>query len=688
MCIQCDNQGWDLRVDFNLCSMEYMKLGEKKPEVLCKNLNENTIHVRFKWMLSEDVQQDDWNLSIIPKFIPKFHWSPHLTPNDGYVIDQHVFRSPALIVSDLSNGLIVIPDLDFLNDFFKDYNPRDSLDKDKPRWYMDIDVHENKLILGLSKTKVKEHVLYKKDIGAIFKSGIFTFGYYLMEINSEDLIINNNYWRIVLDFLWKKWGLPQYNKGYPLNDDLETFMQLAYKWAFNTWSDIVWQEFKIGDKKVGAPLFIVNGKESPNYKNPISEREFHSIWNQAWFSSLRSASGVYRYAKRTDKSELLEKAKLTKELALSAPQYKGFFPSVIATKMGIKLKRFKPVWRSKGWKKYYWGNSNRNPFSISIKKSPLHILDMSWTCLNMLRWYSELENDRRLLDYSIRYAESLLSLQDEKGYFPGWIAEENGKYKPLGILDQSPETSISVTFLLKLYEITKKSKYKLTALRAIDIIIKEIIPIGRWEDFETYWSCCRYGKDHLGKKFKRNNMHKQCNFSIFWTSEALWECYQTTGKKRYLVLGQRVLDELLMTQASWQPNYMFVPVLGGFGVMNCDGEWLDSRQSLFCELIIKYGLELNCNEYIQRGIAALRASFVMMYAPDNEIVKRKWEEKYSFFNEVDYGFMMENYAHSGKTDKKTFGSFTIYDWGPGAAAEAFNRVLDHYGKEFIAAKRL
>ena len=33
-------------------------------------------------------------------------------------------------------------------------------------------------------------------------------------------------------------------------------------------------------------------------------------------------------------------------------------------------------------------------------------------------------------------------------------------------------------------------------------------------------------------------------------------------------LGQRVLDELLMTQASWQPPYMYVNVLGGFGVMN------------------------------------------------------------------------------------------------------------------------
>lgn len=32
-----------------------------------------------------------------------------------------------------------------------------------------------------------------------------------------------------------------------------------------------------------------------------------------------------------------------------------------------------------------------------------------------------------------------------------------------------------------------------------------------------------------------------------------------------------------MTQASWQPPYMYVNVLGGFGVMNSDAEWNDAR---------------------------------------------------------------------------------------------------------------
>jgi len=56
-----------------------------------------------------------------------------------------------------------------------------------------------------------------------------------------------------------------------------------------------------------------------------------------------------------------------------------------------------------------------------------------------------------------------------------------------------------------------------------------------------------------------------------------------------------------------------------------------------------------------------------------------------FFAEEDYGFMMENYGHGGQADAEGLGigEFTIYDWGNGAASEAYNRILDHYGEGFI-----
>jgi rhamnogalacturonyl hydrolase YesR len=192
----------------------------------------------------------------------------------------------------------------------------------------------------------------------------------------------------------------------------------------------------------------------------------------------------------------------------------GFFPAVIETEMEqveIDGEKYK---RSKGWETARWGNSNRNPYTREISKSPYHILDMSWTALLMLRWYEELEQDSDLLDYASEYAESLIPLQDKKGFFPGWLDYEDLSIKEH--LNDSPESAMSVTFLLKLYEITKDSKYKDSALKAMDALLEEVIPDGRWEDFETYWSCCAWGHDtHVGNKVERNDMYKQCNFFNF-----------------------------------------------------------------------------------------------------------------------------------------------------------------------------
>ncbi len=648
-------------------------------EITITKISDNIQHLKFSYHLDQTATQDDWKIILKPDFIPTFHWTPHLTPTENHVIDQHVFRSPALIVSNPKRVLIVIPDLDILSTSYK--TPEAHTDRKKPRWYLDLDAPNNHLILGMSCTRVKDHVLFVKGKGARYTPGIVQFGFYIMYFEGSE--IGKNPWRKVLEFLWAKWGEKLYKQGKPLLPDLTEYVEITYDWAFNRWKEQVWQEFTINGKKVGAPVFVVNATQSPNYKQPYNEREFRSIWNQAWFSSLRSASGLYRYAIHTNNKDYLEKACLTKELALSFPQKEGIFPSVIGTELERREINGKKVYRSKSWDHYFWGNSNRNPFKTDSRLAPYHILDMSYTALNMIRWYRELEQDDRLLEYAERYANALLELQAEDGFFPTWL--DFNTLKPLGVLEKSPETSMSITFLIQLFKLTDNEKYRETALKAMDPIIKTIIPKGQWEDFETYWSCCRFGSNRIGQKFERNNIFKQCNFSMFWTAEALLECYYSIRKKEFLKIGQRVLDELLMTQASWQPPYIYVDSLGGFGVMNTDGEWNDARQSLFSELIIKYGIKLKCKEYIQRGLAALRASFVMMYCPLNPQTKIQWEKAWDFFNETDYGFMMENYGHGGKTspDGLGMGGFTIYDWGNGSASEAFNRMVDHYGMEFL-----
>jgi hypothetical protein len=648
--------------------------GYGRPEVKTSEAEDGWQKVRLRWAVPKEIAQDELSVRFELAFEPDFWWAPHLAPYKGYVVAQHVFRSPAMIVQRGSLTFAVVPDLDIVGQLPE--NP----------WFMDYDATQRKMWLGLVRTDIPDHVLFKKASGMKIGAGNLEIGFYVTAYHDDSEV--RDPWEKSSCFLWKRWGRPLYAKGQPISSPLQKYVRRTYDWAFEGWGDFVWQEFDLGSVRVGAPQFIVNISQSPNYPGQWYQREFLSIWNQAWFSSLRSASGLYRYARDIGDEELLRKALLTKNLALSAPLKDGLFPSVIGTQNREVEIEGKQYQRPLGWEKSSWRNSNRSPVDHGISSEWFHVLDSSWTALLMLRWREELEKDERLLEYARAYGECLLARQDSQGFFPGWLHPET--HLPGPVMNQTPESSLSATFLLKLAEVTGDANYRDAAIRAMEAVLTEIVPQGRWEDFETYWSCCRWGRDkYLGRKIERNALHKQNSLSVFWTAEALLATYRATRDRRYLLWGQRTLDELSMGQQVWQPPFIHVPALGGFGVMNADGEWNDSRETLFAELFLDYYREVGNPDYFERGVAALKSGFIMMYCPENPDVQRMWEKVYPWFGPEDYGFTMENYGHGGRTslEGQGMGVFTIYDWGNGAAAEAAMRILDHYGQVYIDRTR-
>ncbi len=617
----------------------------------------------FSADLPNAVPVGSWSVQIVPAFDPNFFWTPHLTPEPGDVVDMHVYRTPALMMGDGQRVLACLPGID-------------GETGKSSRRIMDLDAPARIMRFGVATTTVYTHVLYRSTDEAVLPTGAFSYTVLLMPLTGDEA---KNPFRAVLSYFWRRYGSKQMHLLAPYAS-LEKYIARTYAWAFDKWRDPVLQQFELDGVPVGAPQFIVTVHQSRRYGKPHSIREPLSIWNQAWFCSLRSAMGTFRYASKTGDGALLEKARMTKELALHFPQKDGLFCSVIAVPDQMMQIDGVEVRKPLDWSHHYFGNSNRNPVSTDIASSPYHILDMSWTALYMLRWHRELEPDNRLVDYAKRYAEALLALQDEAGYFPAWLDKDTWAVLPA--LRQSPESAASATFLLLLWEETSDPRYRESALKALEVLVKEVLPEGRWEDFETYWSCCRYGAETLlGKRVKRNGLYKQNSLSMFYLAEALLRCYQVTGEEAHLSHGVRCLDEMLMLQSSFQPEGMPVMTVGGFGVMNCDGELNDARQSLFAPLIIAYGRETGRQEYIERGYAALRASFSMMYCPENPEVVAQWEKRWPFLGEDDYGFMMENYAHGGYANAEDLGigEFTIFDWGNGAAAEACLYVAERYG---------
>ena len=109
--------------------------------------------------------------------------------------------------------------------------------------------------------------------------------------------------------------------------------------------------------------------------------------------------------------------------------------------------------------------------------------------------------------------------------------------------------------------------------------------------------------------------------------------------------------------------------------MNADAEWNDARQSLFAPLYLDLGRETGDRELVERGVSALRASFSMLYCPENAGLARAYERRFPFFGPESYGFMMENQGHNGVDP---IGTFTIYTWGNGSALAAAATVQDRF----------
>jgi hypothetical protein len=664
-----------------IATMTIDALGGRTPAVHVDEETPGCHAIRLTFELEEEVTQDDWRLAITPAFVPRRWWAPHLTPTADHVIDQHVFRAPAVLAADATRLVALVPDL--ANFTWSAHS----------RWYLDLDAPGRQLVLGTAATIVDGHVFFRRTTGARHAAGRLVVPFFVFSAEGDV----DNPWRRLRSFMWRRWASAPVRSGAPVAADLRPFVDHAYGWAFERWRDAVWQELELDGRRVGAPTFIVNHTQSPSYGGEVDEREMRSVWNQVWFSSLRSASGLYRHARRKHLPALERSALLTKELALAAPQRGGLFPAVLACEMTTVARGGSHYRRSRGWHTARWGNSDRNPVnrpahgsgSGDLRVAPFHLADMSFTALTMLRWYRELEPDPRLVRYPERYAARLVALQDAGGFFPAWL--DAGSERPLEELAQSVESALSATFLLTLAAVTRNERWRRSALLAVDAVASAIVPQGRWEDFETYWSCAGYGRaDLVGTRVSRNAMFKQSNLGMFWMAEALLAAYDAIADEAYLELGRRVIDELLMTQAAWQAPYLPVDTFGGFGVMNADGEWNDARASLFAELLVDYGVALEEPELVERGIAALRSSFAMMFCPENRATQALWHGAAPHFGAADHGFTMENYGHGGRTDDARGGldTFCIYDWGPGAAAEAYERIVAHHGSALVLGATL
>jgi hypothetical protein len=310
----------------------------------------------------------------------------------------------------------------------------------------------------------------------------------------------------------------------------------------------------------------------------------------------------------------------TLEIALKAPGTGGAFKCIAALDTNNNL---------------VWGAGDGNGGSTI---SGFLGYDMSWTGYWLLCWHEAgLPGGETILPRCRELAGFLMRNQRSNGMFMTFF-DESGK----AIEDKAKyviaETGPVVLFLSQLYANDKQPTYLEAALKGLAFLEKEVIPDRKWYDFETFWSCSPRTINFDG----RTGQWPVNNLALSQCVAAFLQLFQVTGERSFLDRGEALLDYLLLFQQCWTnpalenltgPDML----LGGFTTQNSDAEWSDARQSQCGNIILDYYRATGKPEYLQRGIAALRAQFPV--SPS------------------------ENWAHEGYGKKAGLSSF---HWGTGS----------------------
>jgi hypothetical protein len=615
---------------------------------------------------------------------------PHLRPRPEMMIADQVFRSPVVMMQRGDVFFAVIPDLELLERAYVESGAR---------YYMDFVLRGGENLspaacVGLGRHRVKGHVYFENNFSSQleFEAGRpITLAYYLL------LDRGGLGRRDAVSFMWERFARGRLDSGQPQTASWDRYAAVGLDRIFK--KPDLFRRFDLEGQQCGGTVALhfvnrrgvrlMSRRELGRYLRfqdvtlavaraiirEFSERPYAGVLDralyrfgpkvppqimfQAWFNNFRSAYGAYWFARKWGDRELLERSLAVKNLAILAPREKGAFPAVCyATDGGVFWSR-----GTRGFKHLDW----------------YHTADCATTGYYMTLWFTDHEGDPRLLARCHELAEFLLKAQLPSGAFGAWVQPAEPDLRVAPELRESATTACPAMFLAQLFLVENDERYIDSAMKAARFLAEEVIPAQKWFDYETFYSC-----SHKRLSFVDANTGSlpQNAMSMYWAAEAMRLLHLVTLDPEYLDLGLEVLNHLCLYQQVWDPPFLSINAFGGFGSMNTDAEWNDARQALMAPLLMDYYRLTGRPEHMERGIAALRAAFTLMYIDENRHVARG---NMKSFHPEETGSVAENYAHFGY-DHSVPG-FLDSDWGAGSACQAAAYVQKHYGDIFVDADR-
>ena len=544
---------------------------------------------------------------------PDFTWTPLLKAHEQNVCPDWSYKAPVMFVRKDDLALVLIPDVNHLraNDTWRVCNLT-----------MDVDAQAEPgpaLTFGLSPTVHDLHSLFKHVPGqrAALKPGAVRYAYYFGAAPSEEPRQTH---REVVHFLWERFGHDAFIEGHA-----------AQRHSFEEWADRTWNDF--------ADEMWYETERDGAVCGSIKIHAFFetNAWFCAWWNNMRTAYALALDARRSDHEAARHKADKMLNMALDAPRNAGAFPVLFTV-----TEEEGALWR------------RDHPFG-GIEEC-YHAFDMAWTSYWLLKWHNEINpEDERILPNCVALGDFLCSKQHDSGFIPSYYNADLTVREDCGLNKVSAEPAACAVFLLELYKTAQVPRYLDTAIKAIEYVQREIVPCAKWFDYETFLSCSPKPYDFydpITLQYPQNNM------GTIQAAKAMLAAHEVTGEERFLNWGTSVLDYLSLTQQVWSHPLMTPNLIGGFTTQNTDAEWSDARQAYCAVVYLDYFERCGKLEYLERGIAALRANFAI--GPG------------------------ENYSHLGFFDGP--GALSGFHWGQGSAMASVEFVWDRYGDVCVDLK--
>jgi hypothetical protein len=559
-----------------------------------------------------------------------FHWLPNIKTAQRQFAGEHVFRSPAAILTHPRlPGVALIPDLDLL-----------TAGRPAPQ-FLDLEIRDGEapcIEWGCALQKPVGHVYYEPT-GEPFEvpaDGLTLAAWVLHPLAGS---LPN----AATAFLWSRYGHQLVSDRKPLIMPLSRYAEYGYTPAL----EHLWRP---------GPLPGTGGITLSTFKRAdgvYSGREHaDDLWFHSWFNNARTAWGLAEWGRRLDRPDWVEKSRQVMRLALAAPRDHGVFPAVYAPHDG-------------GW----MGSGNQSGGSERY-----HLPDAAWTALWIRKYHGEIEPLPGASEALAALADFIVSAQSKDGGLPTFVERSN--LQPDGRLNGAACGALALWFLgeeLLAGGVTepKRRAYLGTIDRGARHLREAVLPRLRFEDFELYFSCS--GKpldfyDPWTRSYGVNTLAVQWCAEAFRVAHLLGVGTEGDANRR---AGQLCMDVLCLFQQVWNPPSLSLYAFGGFGVMNTDGEWHDARQAQLAETLANWYDFTGLAEYRERSIAAARASLALMVCEENAAICPRNYQGTDFQFEVR-GMMAENYGHDGR-DVRSYQSG--FHWGSGSALTTAARLL-------------